>query len=113
MPRKPQSDIATISAVADLLAALGAQIADARKRRAWTQAQLAARAGVSVLTIRAVERGHPGTGIGAYLSALWAMGLEAPVRELASPARDEVGMTLQAARNPKRVRAKAGLDDDF
>jgi len=92
---------------------LGFNIRTARKRRRLRQADLARRAGITVQTLRRVESGSLGTGIGAYLAALWAMGLESDIGALASPDTDVEGKTLEAARRGKRVRPEKRLDHDF
>lgn len=45
-------------AEAELFAALGPRLRDRRRQRGWTQAQLAARAGIRVETINRIEKGH-------------------------------------------------------
>lgn len=92
---------------------LGSNIRTARKRRRLRQAELARRAGITVQTLRRVETGSLGTGIGAYMAALWAMGLESDIGALASPDADVEGQTLEAAMRPKRVRPEKKLDNDF
>jgi len=52
-------------------------------------------------------------GIGAYVAALWALGLHHEIAELASLERDLEGQTLAAARRGVRVRLSTGLDDKF
>lgn len=92
---------------------LGANIRAARLRRRWPQAKLADMAGITRATLVAIEQGKLGTGIGAYVSVLWALGLHHDVALLASWERDPEGCTLEEARLPERARAPAGLDDDF
>jgi hypothetical protein len=41
------------------------------------------------------------------------MGLLDALADLADPAHDEVGLTLEAARAGGRVRVDGGLSDDF
>ena len=77
------------------------------------QLDLARRAGITVQTLRRVESGSLGTGIGAYLAALWAMGLDSAIADLASPDADVEGRTLEAARRGQRIRSPKRLDDDF
>jgi len=100
------------AAAEDALRQLGRNIATARLRRRWRQVDLAAKAGITRVTVIAVERGRPGTGIGAYVAALWALGLHHDVARLAAPDRDVEGATLEAARLGARARP-ALLDDDF
>lgn len=100
--------------VTSALARIGADIALARKRRGLTQARLATIADITLPSLRAIERGNPTTGIGLYFTVLWALGLEQEFLQLVDASRDRVGLTLDAARSPQRVRApRSGLDDDF
>lgn len=104
---------APAAAVEQAVARLGANIATARLRRRVTQGELAERAGITRPTLIAVEQGKLGTGIGAYVAVLWALGLHDQVAELAAPERDPEGIALEAARLPERARRPTGLDDDF
>lgn len=100
-------------AVVDALAAWGNAIRTARIRRAWRVADLATKAGISESTLQAVERGMPGAGAGAYVSAMWAMGLLGLIQSVADPAADAAGVLLEAQRRKTRVRPATDLDDDF
>lgn len=104
---------ATPSAVVQLARKVGANIAMARRRRRLRQHQVAARAGISRPTLARIERGELGTALGAYLSVLWALGLERGAGDLASPLTDREGATLEAARLGERVRPAGVLSDDF
>ena len=99
--------------VSEAVARLGSNLQAARLRRRWPQANLAAKAGITRATLVAVEQGKLGTGIGAYVSVLWALGLHTDVGLLASLERDPEGRTLEEARLPRRARMPTGLDDDF
>jgi transcriptional regulator with XRE-family HTH domain len=103
------------AAVEEAVAQLGANIATARLRRQWRQQDLADKAGITRVTLAAIERGKLGTGIGAYVAVLWALGLHDDVALLAAPDRDLEGQTLEAARLPERARphSKTYLSDDF
>jgi transcriptional regulator with XRE-family HTH domain len=54
---------------------LGAQIRLARIERRFTQADLAARVGVSKPTLGKIERGEPGVAIGSVLEAAAVVGV--------------------------------------
>jgi transcriptional regulator with XRE-family HTH domain len=113
MPRVAVSAEVAPGKVVEAARRLGDNIRTARKRRRLRQGELARRAGITVQTLRRVESGALGTGLGAYLAALWAMGLESDIGTLASPDTDVEGKTLEAAKRGERIRPEKRLDDDF
>ena len=113
MPRVAISADAAPTKVVDAGKRLGAHIRTARKRRRMRQEDLAIKAGMTVQTLRRVEAGSLGTGLGAYVAALWAMGLAGQLASLAAPDTDLEGQTLEAARRGERVRATKVLSSDF
>ncbi len=102
------------SAVVDILPAkvrrsltkVGVDLALARKRRHLTVAMMAERLGVAKSTYLRIEKGDPTVSMGAYAMALFALGFEGTLDELADARRDELGLLLDAERLPKRVRLK-------
>jgi transcriptional regulator with XRE-family HTH domain len=99
--------------VSSRLAALGIRIRDARLHRKLRQVDLAERTGVSRSTIEAIERGSADTAIGAYVRALWVMGLDRELDVVADPALDQEGAALEYKPGERRVRVRRGLNNDF
>lgn len=89
------------------LAALGDRLALARKRRRMTQHTLAVRAGISVPTLRKLEKGDAGVSVATFLRILQVLGLAADIDRLA--ADDAIGRRLQdlEQKGPRRGRQRA------
>jgi hypothetical protein len=51
--------------------------------------------------MRAVEAGSLLTGLGAYLAAIWALGLERELAKLLDPDTDIEGKQLELSRTPQ------------
>lgn len=83
---------------------LGYRVRLARTRRGMSIAEVAAKAGINRNTLNALELGKPGVGIGAYITVLWALGLDRTLDGVAHPDSDTHGKTLEASRWPARVR---------
>ena len=62
-----------IERVREVLAELGGRLRTARIERNDTMEVFAQRLGVSVGTVRAMERGAPTVQVGAWLNALWIL----------------------------------------
>ncbi len=88
------------------LAKLGQDLATARRKRHFTVAMMVERMGVATNTYRRVEKGDPTVAMGAYAMALFVLGLGNALGDLVDPKRDEVGLQLDEARLPQRVRLK-------
>lgn len=92
---------------------LGERVRLGRRERRWTLQELAERVGVSVPTMRKVERGDPSVGLGIAFEAATLTGVP-----LFHP--DPSRLSLEAARVedrlavlPRQVRKPTEVDDDF
>jgi len=95
--------------------ALGYRVRLARTRRSMSIAEVAAKAGINRNTLNALELGKPGVAIGAYVTVLWALGLDRTLEGVAHPDSDTHGKALEASRRPARVRKsqKSKSEYDF
>jgi DNA-binding XRE family transcriptional regulator len=89
---------------------LGADIAMARRRRHLTMDMMAERVGVARLTYRRVEAGDPAVSMGTYAKTLFVLGVDTPFAELADPGRDDQGLLIEAAEQPRRVRVRRQVE---
>jgi hypothetical protein len=96
----------------DALGKLGADLAVARLRRKESLASWATRMGVSVPTLMNMEAGEPSVSVGIYLTALWMIGRDSALGELAAPALDAgaIEMDVRAAIELGRARARASAE---
>lgn len=83
---------------------LGKDIRDARLRRRIGTELLAERAGFSRITLSKVEKGDSGVSIGAYVSALFVLGMLDRLKDIADARHDLTGLMLEEERLPKRIR---------
>jgi hypothetical protein len=99
-------------ATLDALAKLGADLAVARLRRKESLASWATRMGVTVPTLMNMEAGEPSVSIGIYLTALWLIGRDSALGELASPAHDEgaIELDVREAIELGKARARASAE---
>ena len=99
---------------ATIISQLGERIRIARKRRAVTMENMASRMFVTRKTLARLENGDPGVSLAVFTSALWVLGLEKDLHEIAVPEHDKVGIYRERQRLPKRERPTKSKDDlDF
>lgn len=92
---------------------LGHRVRLARTRRSMSIAEVAAKAGINRNTLNALEHGKPGVALGAYITVLWAMGLDKTLDGVAHPDTDTHGKTLEASRRPARVRKSQKSKNEY
>jgi transcriptional regulator with XRE-family HTH domain len=93
---------------------LGLQIAQARRERRWTAEELAARANISPVTLRKVERGDPTVALGTALEVATLVGIPlfgvdpSELARVATREQDRLALLPERVRVPQRPP-----DDDF
>jgi transcriptional regulator with XRE-family HTH domain len=93
-----------LPATLDAVAALGAQIAAARRELGWTAAELAERVGVSAPLISRIENGRPTAQIGTVIEAAVICGLPLFGADAAGLSAIATGERRRLALLPERVR---------
>ena len=89
----------------DVLLALSARVRVARRARLLTQADLAAKAGLGLSTVVAIEKGAPTVQMGHWLTVLWALDLLGGfATQVSQIGREHGDVALLEAQLPKRVR---------
>jgi DNA-binding XRE family transcriptional regulator len=106
---KPKAD----DAPGQALFRLGGRIRMARIRRRLRQEDLAQQIGRARATVVSIEKGSPNTEIGAYVAALWALGLLQELELVADPGLDRDGQALAFSAADKRVRPRQQLNNNF
>lgn len=99
--------------VEQALKRLGNNLRTARIRRNFTIEEVAEKIGTGRRAVMDAEKGKASTGIGVYTALLWVYDLLGPLDELANPTTDEQGLTLAFAKEKKRARKSAGLNNEF
>lgn len=87
-----------------LLAKLGNDLRDARRRRRIPSSLMAARASINRATLTKMERGDPSVSFGAYARLLFALGLADRLGELADVRKDDIGLSMEEENLPQRIR---------
>ncbi|MDR1968434.1 MAG: XRE family transcriptional regulator [Burkholderiaceae bacterium] len=94
---------------------LGADLAVARLRRRESLKTWAQRLGVTVPTLMRLEAGDPGVGVGILATALWLIGRDSELIQLAAPEHDkgaleqDVRQAITLGRDRARASAEARL----
>jgi len=83
---------------------LGEQVSTWRKLQGLTAAQLAERAGITRGTLRRLEHGDPGVGLGVFLAIAHALGQMDGVVKALDPYETDLGRARADWNLPRRVR---------
>ena len=100
-------------AITERIKELGYRVRLARTRRGMSIAEVAAKAGINRNTLNALELGKHGVSMGAYVTVLWALGLDRTLDGVAHPDADTHGKTLEASRRPARVRKSQKSKNEY
>lgn len=92
--------------VSRALAKLGRDFSLARRRRRLTQASFAERIGISLATVKRLEKGEPGVAIETVVRALYVLGEIDRINTLLDTSEDTLGLVLMDEQLPVRVRRK-------
>ena len=92
--------------VEKLLKDMGSDLKDARLRRRLKAEIVAERAGVSIVTLRKIERGNLQTAVGNYAKVAFALGLLKNLHGVFDDHNDIVGNMLEEERLPKRIKTR-------
>jgi hypothetical protein len=114
MPKSPLALSQMPPATLAGLQKLGSDLAVARLRRKESLASWASRLGTSIPTLMRLEAGEPGVSVGIYASALWLIGRNGSLADLASPENDRGALELDvreavALGNERRIRAQTSV----
>ncbi len=91
---------------AHALRKLGRDLALARRKRGISTGDMAARLFVGRNTLWRLERGDPTVALGTLVTAAFVLTLHDRLANLAAPATDELALSLDEQRLPKRIRRK-------
>jgi hypothetical protein len=115
MPKTSRAIVQMPPATVAALEKLGADLAVARLRRRESLKTWAKRLGVTVPTLVRLEAGDPGVGIGILATALWLIGRDTELVQLAAPEHDkgaldqDVRQAIALGRERARASAEARL----
>jgi transcriptional regulator with XRE-family HTH domain len=89
---------------AHALRKLGRDLAIARRKRRISTADMAGRLFVSRDTLWRLERGDPTVSLGTLATAVFVLQLHDRLANLAAPASDDLALSLDERRLPRRIR---------
>lgn len=97
--------------VLEAITQIGFQLKGARQRRRLTLKEFALKVGIATSTAQRMEKGDPSVSLGAFVNAVFVLGLESEIKNLLAPERDTRGFIQAMSRGPKRIR-KTKLEKD-
>ena len=92
--------------VSRALKKFGSDLSLARRRRRFSQQSMAERIGISVSSLRRLEKGDPSLSWGTIARALYVLGEIDKLNELLDTANDSIGLVLMDEQLPRRIRKR-------
>jgi len=90
--------------VRSTLRTFGHNIHIARRKRRQSQQEFANRMGISLGTLKRLEKGEPGISIGTVAMAFLALGESERLSNVLDMTTDDTGLLLEQKNLPKRIR---------
>ncbi|ART61450.1 hypothetical protein CBP36_21010 (plasmid) [Acidovorax carolinensis] len=108
MPKAAESVASLPGSVRVSLEVLGDRLRIGRKRRKESLRAWALRMNVSVPTLVAMEKGDPRVSMGVYATALWLIGRDDALCELAAPEKDSQALAQEMLAIQNKGRRRNG-----
>ena len=84
----------------------GRDLSLARRRRRFSQESMAERIGISVSSLRRLEKGDPTLSWGTIARAMYVLGEIEKLNQLLDTAIDDIGLVLMDEQLPRRIRSR-------
>ncbi len=91
---------------------IGRLLAEARKRRAMSVVELAARVGVDRRTLGQLEKGSPKVSVGIFFQVLSALNLLRGIEEIVRPENDLEAMSVNVRRARRHQAPQKKISDE-
>ncbi len=108
MPKAAHAALSLPGSVLVSLELLGENLRLGRLRRKDSLRTWALRLNVSVPTLTAMEKGDPRVSMGVYATALWLMGRDEALRDLAAPENDTQALAKEMLAIQTKGRKRHG-----
>ncbi len=108
MPKAAHAALSLPGSVLVSLELLGENLRLGRLRRKASLRSWALRLNVSVPTLTAMEKGDPRVSMGVYATALWLMGRDEALRDLAAPENDTQALAKEMLAIQTKGRKRHG-----
>lgn len=99
--------------ISEAIVTIGERVRIARKRRNLTMEEMASRMFVTRKTLARLEKGDPGVSLTVLSSALWVLGLDDDLKNIAIPEQDSVGIFHERKKLPQRIHSPKRDELDF